>query len=310
MAVKQSATWRRFKYANINSYIETMTLKTPTLALVLLAAIAVPAGPLWAAGGAGSQDPGLPASRLEVAMTLYAGGITMGHMDLDATLRGAEYHSVSTMQTSGVVNAFWQSEIQATASGKLGAKSFAPSLYDSFDTGHSGRKQQVSLTYDGSGPPRLFADPVYSTTGFEVKPEDTRNTLDPLSAVTFIFSGVGTSATNPCSVTAPVFDGRRRYDIEMTKIRDVDIKMDNGLYTGKGVECDVRYHQIAGYRPRVLKANESFPLIHAWFATFPSQVAGRAYTVPVRIWANTKYGVLAMIANSLKVDGESPKGIR
>ena len=59
-------------------------------------------------------------------MTLYAGGITMGHMDLDATLRGADYHAVSTMQTSGVVNAFWQSEIQATSSGKLGAKNFAP----------------------------------------------------------------------------------------------------------------------------------------------------------------------------------------
>ena len=124
-------------------------------------------------------------------MTLYAGGITMGHMDLDATLRGADYHAVSTMQTSGVVNAFWQSEIQATASGKLGAKGFTPALYDSFDTGHAGKKQQVSLTYDGSSPPRLFADPAYSTTGYEVKPDDTRNTLDPLSAVTFIFSGVG-----------------------------------------------------------------------------------------------------------------------
>ncbi|HUE65914.1 MAG TPA: DUF3108 domain-containing protein [Rhizomicrobium sp.] len=284
-----------------------MLLKSPLLSLSMLAVASFPA---WAAGGSGGEDPGLPSSRLEVAMTLYAGGITMGHMDLDATLRGTNYHTVSTMQTSGVVNAFWQSEIQATASGKLGARNFTPALYDSFDTGHAGRKQQVSLTYDGSSPPRLFADPVYSTTGYEVKPDETKNTLDPLSAVTFIFSGMGTSANNPCSVTAPVFDGRRRYDIEMSKIRDVDIRMDNGLYTGKGVECEVRYHQIAGYRPRVLRANESFPLIHAWVAAFPSQVTGRAYTVPVRVWADTKYGVLAMIANSLKVDGESPKGVR
>ena len=125
--------------------------------LSFLTAIALAPGPASAAGGAGAEEPSLPSSRLEVAMTLYAGGITMGHMDLDATLRGADYHAVSTMQTSGVVNAFWQSEIQATASGKLGAKGFTPALYDSFDTGHSGRKQQVSLTYDGSSPPRLFA---------------------------------------------------------------------------------------------------------------------------------------------------------
>jgi len=285
-----------------------MTEKSaPLLAFIAFLAAATP---VLAAGGASQEEPALPSSRLEVAMTLYAGGITMGHMDLDATLRGPDYHAVSTMQTSGVVNAFWQSEIQATASGKLGAKGFTPALYDSFDTGHAGKKQQVSLTFDGATPPKLFADPVYATTGFEVKPDDTRNTLDPLSAVTFIFSGLGTAAGNPCGVTAPVFDGRRRYDIEMSKIRDVDIKMDNNLYTGKGVECEVRYHQLAGFRPRVLKANESFPLIHAWFATFPSQVSGRGYTVPVRVWADTKYGMLAMIATSLKVDGESPKGMR
>ncbi len=243
-------------------------------------------------------------------MTLYAGGITMGHMDLDTTLRGGEYHSVSTLQTSGVINAFWQSEIQATSSGRLGAKSFLPGLYDSFYTGRAGRKQEVSLTYEGGSPPRLYAEPAYSTTGFEVKPDDTKNTLDPLSAITLIFSGLGAQAGNPCAVTAPVFDGRRRYDIEVTKVKDVDIRLDSGLYQGKALQCDLRYRQIAGFRPRVLKDNESFPLIHAWFVSLPSTIAGRDYAVPVRIWADTKYGVLAILAASVKVDGQAPKGFK
>lgn len=261
----------------------------------------------FAAGGAGAETSAQAASRLEMAMTLYAGGITMGHMTLDASVRGTDYHAVSTLETSGVINAFWQSEIQATSSGKLSGKGLAPALYDSFYTGHAGKKQEVSLTYETGAPPKLFADPVYATTGFEVKPDETKNTLDPLSAITFIFSGL-TGA--PCTATAPVFDGRRRYDIETQKVRDVDIRMDNGLYAGKGVECTARYHQIAGFRPRVLKSNESFPVIHAWFVTLPSAIAGRNYTVPVRIWADTKYGVLAVIATDLKVDGESPKILR
>jgi hypothetical protein len=268
------------------------------------------ASPALAAGGAGGETQTQPASRLEVAMTLYAGGITMGHMDLDATQRGGEYHAVSTMQTSGVVNAFWQSEIQATSTGKMGAKGFVPGLYDSFYTGKSGRKQEVSLTYDGVSPPRLYADPVYSTTGFEVKPEETKNTLDPLSAIALIFSGVGAEAGSPCNVTAPVFDGRRRYNIEVTKAKDVDVRLDSGLYQGKGLQCEVRYHQISGFRPRVLKDNEKFPPIHAWFVSLPSTVAGRDYVVPVRIWSETKYGVLAILANSVKVDGQTPKGFK
>jgi len=283
-------------------------MKAPCATFAVLCCLL--ASPALAAGGAGGETQTLPASRLEVAMTLYAGGITMGHMDLDATQRGGEYHAVSTLQTSGVVNAFWQSEIQATSTGKLGAKGFTPGLYDSFYTGKSGRKQEVSLTYDNGAPPRLYADPVYSTTGFEVKPDDTRNTLDPLSAITLIFSGVGAEAGNPCGITAPVFDGRRRYNIELAKVRDVDVRLDSGLYQGKGIQCEVRYRQISGFRPRVLKDNEKFPLIHAWFVSLPSPVAGRDYLVPVRIWSETKYGVLAILANSVKVDGQTPKGFK
>jgi Protein of unknown function (DUF3108) len=285
-------------------------MKKTVFATALLFTVPGLAPPAQAAGGAAGEGPSLPASRLEVDMTLYAGGITMGHMDLDSTLRGTDYHSVSTLQTSGVVNAFWQAQIQATASGKLGAKTFMPALYDSFYTGRAGKKQEVSLTYEGAGAPRLYADPAYSTTGFDVKPDDAKNTLDPLSAITLIFSGLGAQAGNPCAVTAPIFDGRRRYDVELTKVREVDVRLDSGLYQGKAVQCDARYHQIAGFRPRVLKDNEQFPVIHAWFVSLPSAVGGYDYAVPVRVWAETKYGVLAVLANSVKVDGQTPKGFK
>lgn len=279
-------------------------------ALFLAAPALVLAVPALAAGGAGAESPVQPASQLQVAMTIYAGGITMGNVDMDATFRGGDYHVVSNLKTAGVVNAFWQSEIQATSLGKVGANALNPSLYDSFYTGHAGKKQEVSLTYESGAAPRLYADPVYSTTGYEVKPDDSKATLDPLSAILLISSGVAAKGGDACALSVPVFDGRRRYNIEMTKARDVDIHMDSGLYAGKGVQCDIRYRQIAGFRPRVIKDNESFPVIHAWIARFPSTVAGRDYTVPVRVWAGTKYGVMAVLATAVKVDGQAPKGIK
>ena len=60
----------------------------------------------------------------------------------------------------------------------------------------------------------------------------------------------------------------------------------------------------------MLKDNEKFPLIHVWFVSLPSTVAGRDYVVPVRVWAETKYGVLAILANAVKVDGQVPKGFK
>lgn len=287
--------------------------RRPLLLAALLAALSIPAEmgvPARAAGGAGAQAPTLPASKVQIAMTIYAGGITLGKLDMDATVRGGAYHVVSNLTTSGVVNAFWQAEIQATSSGKLGAASFQPRLYDSFDIGHAGKKQEVSLSYDDAGAPRLYADPVYSTTGYEVKPEDQKGTLDPLSAVMFIVSGAGAKPGNPCALAAPVFDGRRRYNIEMKKVRDIRIDMDNGLYKGNGLLCSIKYRQIAGFKPRVIKANESFPTINAWVATLHSQVTGRDYVVPLRVWADTKYGVVAVLANAVKVDGAAPADIK
>jgi hypothetical protein len=260
-----------------------------------------------AAGGAGAEVPAQSGSQLQVAMTLYAGGLTLGKVDLNATIRGDQYHAVSNLQTGGVVNAFWQSEIQATSTGTLAPSNLHPSLYDSFYTGRSDKKQEVSLTYDGTGPIRLFADPPYSTTGYEVTPEQQRATFDPLSAITFLVTGVGATAENPCAVVLPVFDGRRRYNVEITKIKDTHVSMDNGLYKGHALLCQIKYKQLAGYKPKVIKEGASFPIINAWVATFPSAVTGRNYVVPLRVWADTTYGVIAAVATTLKIDGAAPK---
>ncbi|HEY5083896.1 MAG TPA: DUF3108 domain-containing protein, partial [Rhizomicrobium sp.] len=119
--------------------------------------------------------------------------------------------------------------------------------------------------------------------------------------------GAGADAGNPCGLVAPVFDGRRRYNIEMTKVKDVDIKMDNGLYAGHALLCQIRYHQLAGFKPHVIKDNESFPVINAWVATYPSAVKGSDYVVPLRLWTNTTFGMISVVASSVKVDGQEPK---
>jgi hypothetical protein len=162
----------------------------------------------------------------------------------------------------------------------------------------------IRKSYENGEPVRLYANPTYPTTGYEVKPEEKKGTFDPLSAVIYIFSGVGSEAGNPCAVKAPVFDGRRRYNVGMTKVKPVDIKMDNGLYKGPALLCTIEYKQISGYKPRVLH-DTNFPSINAWVGIFPSKEAGRSFAVPLRVWASTQYGVIAAVATSVKIDGKA-----
>ncbi|HWD26006.1 MAG TPA: DUF3108 domain-containing protein [Rhizomicrobium sp.] len=261
-------------------------------------------GAAYAAGGAGGEAPSQPGSTLQMAMTLYAGGVTLGKVDLDLKITGDQYHAVSNLQTSGVVNAFWQSEIQATSKGTVAPKNFHPGLYDSFYTGKSDKKQEVSLTYEPGGPIRLYANPTYVTTGYEVSPEQQKDTVDPLSAITMLVSGAMANPDNPCGVTLPVFDGRRRYDADITKVKDTAVSMDNGLYKGKALLCQIKYKQLAGYKPKVIKEGASFPVINAWVTTAPSGVLGHPYVIPLRVWADTPYGVIAAVSTSVKIDGK------
>ena len=280
-------------------------MKLATFALGL-SLVALPLGnPALAAGGAGADQSEGPTSGLFMAMTIYAGGITIGKVDMDAKIIGDKYHVVSNLETSGVVNAFWQSEIQASSTGKIEQHLLQPTLYDSFYTGHTEKHQEVSLSYENGTPVRLYANPPYSTTGYEVKSEDKKSTFDPLSAVMFISSGVGAKADNPCSVLAPVYDGRRRYNIELTKVKETNVKMDNGLYSGPALLCSIKYNQLSGYKPRVLR-DAKFPEIDAWVATFTSANGGRKFAVPLRVWAKSQYGVIAAVTTAVKVDGEKP----
>ena len=57
---------------------------------VLVAALPL-AGAALAAGGSGAETPSQPGSTLQMAMTLYAGGVTLGKVDLNTTIRGDQY---------------------------------------------------------------------------------------------------------------------------------------------------------------------------------------------------------------------------
>jgi hypothetical protein len=111
------------------------------------------------------------------------------------------------------------------------------------------------------------------------------------------------SAASPCGTSAPVFDGRRRYNIEFTDLRDEPVKLENGLFTGKAHLCQLHYNQIAGFKPKILKEGRELPPAFAWLAEIPSPSAPHGhYLVPLKLWASTGFGTVTATLTQLKVD--------
>jgi hypothetical protein len=259
--------------------------------------------PVLGAGGEGSDDK-TPASTLDLAYDLYAGGIPLGRVGMSAHFQGADYKAVSTVETRGIVNAFWQSKIEAASNGRLSSGRVQPALYDSYSQNRKAERRQVTLTFGPEGPKSLFSDPPYPESRYPVPETQQKQTLDPLSAVIFLTSAMSANNAKPCDAVAPIFDGRRRYDVALSYVKKTNVKMDNGLYSGPALVCQVHYNQIAGYQQTIIEQGKKLPAIYAWVAEIPSKSdPTRHFMLPLRVWAETEYGLVVALASQAKLDG-------
>ncbi|HUJ48296.1 MAG TPA: DUF3108 domain-containing protein [Rhizomicrobium sp.] len=244
-----------------------------------------------------------------VDYTISFWSIPFGHTTFDARFTNATYRTDSHFETSGVVSAFWGATIDASSNGQVAEHGLTPATYDSFYRRGDSKKERVKVTFNGSGVPSTQADPPYNTKRFPVTDEQKKDTFDPLSAVSVMLAGLKEDPAKPCSSVIPVFDGRRRYNIELTYLHDEPVKLENGLYNGKAHLCEVHYNQIAGFKPKILKEGKSFPPIYAWFAEIPSASAPTGhYVIALKVWAPMTLGTVVVTLDKLQVQGGATKG--
>jgi hypothetical protein len=231
--------------------------------------------------------------------------IPFGHTHFDAQIGHDSYRTQSHFETSGVVSAFWQATIDASSTGQIAGRTVSPTLYDSFYR-RGDKHQRVKLSYGTDRMPITYADPAYDTRKYPVSDAQKKEGLDPLGAGTSFLTGMRANPANPCGTVAAVFDGRRRYNIEFTWLRDEPVKLENGLYSGTAHLCQLHYDQIAGFKPKILKEGRAMPPAYAWVAEIPSDHAPNGhYLLPLKLWAATGYGTVTVTLTHMKVDSET-----
>jgi Protein of unknown function (DUF3108) len=271
---------------------------------IILAALTV-SPPVLGAGGE-TTDQTTPVSTLELAYDLYVGGISLGKVAMSARFQGTDYKAISTLETRGIVNAFWKSKIEAASNGLVDRGQVRPVLYDSYSQNSDAQRRQVTLTFGPEGGPSLQSDPPYPEARYPVSEDLQRNTLDPLSAAVFLTNSVNAQNAKPCETVAPVFDGRRRYDVKLSYLKNADVKMDNGLYRGPVSVCQVHYNQIAGYQQTLADPGKGIPEMFTWVTPVRSRLdPNRQYMLPLRVWVETEYGIVVALASAAKVDGQA-----
>ena len=283
------------------------TYRPLVFSALFLAAFAL-SGPVHSAGGEYAAGESA-ASTLDVTFSLYAGGIPFGSITMSTRIQGDNYLASSTVETSGLINQFWQSKIEAASNGVIGESSVKPARYDNFTT-RRGTRREFVMSFREDGPESIYTNPDRGYDDEELPPDaaEARHSMDPLSAMVFLTNSHEANQENPCGVTAPVYDGQRRYDVAFKFIKREDITMDNGLYSGPVMTCEIEYVQVAGELQNIVENGGEMPKIFGWIAELRSSSdPDRVYLLPIRLWTNTEFGMITAVADQVRLDGAHPE---
>ncbi len=263
------------------------------------------AGSAFAAGGVGGDRPAGDASTLNLSYDMYMLGLTLGRVDVSARIDGPAYVAQSTLDTRGLISVFWQAHIEASSNGQLAPTGMHPAQYAAVSR-HGSKIQNVTVNYNGEGPIEVLSNPPYNLNKYPVTDEQRRNTVDPLSAMLFVATGITANADNPCGTTAPVYDGRRRYDIHFVYQKTENVELSNHAYKGPAFVCQVKYVQIAGFKQKILEEGKRLPPMFAWIVSMPGRAdAARRLSLPIKLWAETSWGTATAVVSRVQLDGIS-----
>lgn len=225
-----------------------------------------------------SNIPGVSAD-----YTVYIGGFKAAEGTVSATLHGDEYELRSFLGVAGVPKNFFDAKWTMESEGRFEDVRPRPGRF-AFHSDENGEIKYRKMTYDAAGRPEMtFDPPLRPHDKIRVLPHERQNTLDPISALLVPVASGG----NPCNRKLAVFDGKRRYDLQLAFDREGSVTTRDKGYSGEAIRCSVQMIPRSGMRQtsftRMLQQRDN---AHIWLAP----VSGGSVYIPVRIQVNTPIG--------------------
>jgi hypothetical protein len=190
---------------------------------------------------------------------------------------------------------------RTSSSGSL-HKSRPVPIYYSFDFKSKKKRGMVRLKFANGSIDNISIAPAKkpSRTRIPVKKQHLKGVFDPMGAL-MLLSASNSSPRSACQRKIPVFDGRQRFDLQLSyKDEKMLERGDTGGYSGKVIICKVKYKPIAGYKPgkKVTVYMEENEEIEVWLIP----MSDTKMYVPYRIEMPTPVGRASMQSVHFQVD--------
>ena len=249
----------------------------------------------WLAGAVGvpsrADTPTGAVAPATLAYEVYFGGIKALALEAEIELSGDGYRVRLGAQTQGITDWIVGWTARASTEGSIRDGVLRPARH-AVESRLRGNRRDAALTFRPDGSIDSVVEPSADADDREpVTPEQERGALDPITAVLLATRALATHQS--CDQRVPVFDGRRRYDIEFRDGgRDFLKPSEYGIFSGEATVCLFRYIRIAGYQKtgRWNNARDVDRVHRTWLAP----IAPGLPPLPVRIEAEGTFGTVVV----------------
>lgn len=207
----------------------------------------------------GAQSLANTARAIDTIYDFYLGGIKAGEVSIDANVTGDQYRATSILRTAGIVGFFYKASFEAETEGTLAPNGLMPVRFHA-DSRMRSKEQSVEMRYANNAPREVLAEPAFDPRPWQVEPTEQIGALDPISAAISALAPMPRAEI--CNRSVDVFDGRRRYSIDLGK----------PVVEGKRIKCPALYRRVAGFKPKMMKKNPQFPF-NIWYEERPDGMA-------------------------------------
>jgi hypothetical protein len=186
-------------------------------------------------------------SRVDATFKIAFNGFDVGKFEFRAEVTGTSYSVQGDARLSALLGAFkWHGATRS--SGQLSGATPRPAGY-TFDYRGIGRDGSIKVGFQQGAVTSISSLPVKPPVPGTVPlgEQHLKSVLDPLSAVLALSR---TGNANPCGRKLAIFDGKQRFDLALTFVRQQAIAETRPSgQPGVAFVCRVRYQPIAGHLP-------------------------------------------------------------
>ena len=227
-----------------------------------------------------------PAYKMTTSYRVFWLGLPVFKGSITGRALDGRYALAFNSQATGLLRAIRRSEINADVAGFIEPARYR-ALQFNLRAKWKKKKRSVEMNFAPDGGLRLSVSPLEPGKRKPVPPAIAAAGPDPLTAL--LHSTTVPLDTPACSLTVPIFDGRRRFDVTLKRVGTAKLKhLISPLLDRDAVKCRIHVRRIAGFTKKEAKNMDKAKDRHA--VIWVSKLRRLKMWMPVRFAYMSRWG--------------------